>query len=98
MKIFEVSLRLLQFIRNSFGDQFEPSLNIDNDPAASNLVDLHYPDHQENTYLQNTNQQSIGPENHKRFFVVDHNAQDQINFPGQPRQNQPELVSFITSI
>ena len=95
MKISKVSLRLLQFIRNSFGDQFEPSLNFDNSPVSSNLVDIHYPDHQENTYHQNTNQHSIGPENQKRFFVVDHNAQDQFNFPDQPRQNQPELVSFL---
>ena len=94
----KVSLRLLQFIRNSFGDQFEPSLNFDDNPVSNNLVDLHHPDHQENVYLQNTYQQGIGPENHKRFFVVDHNAQDQFNFPDQPRQNQPDLVSFINPI
>ena len=95
MKIIEVFLRLLQFIRNSFGDQFEPSLNFNDNPVSSTLVDVHNPDHQENIYHQNTYQQSNVPENQKRFFVVDHNAQDQFNFPNQPRQNQPELVSFI---
>ena len=38
--------------------------------------------------------ENIAPENQKRFFVVDHNAQDQFSFPNQPRQNEPDLVSF----